>query len=76
MTTLLQAVRTVKSPTLPRDDEDAKLREAWDPDGYFTEVDAAVLASAKPDRPVNMRSGVDAFLCSPELARFIAARRI
>jgi hypothetical protein len=66
MTTVLTAVRTVKTPTLPRDDEDVDLAAA----------DAAVFASAENRRPVNMRSGVDAFRCSPELARLIASGRI
>jgi hypothetical protein len=59
MNSLPTAVKVVKDPVLPRDDD-----EEQEP-----EVDRA-------GRPVTMRTGLERFMCSPELARFIAATRI
>ena len=69
MSNLPQSVRTVKTPVFPRplpgEDEEK-----------MCAVDAAVFASATDRRPVNPRRGLERFMCSIELARFIASWRI
>ena len=65
MDSVPQSVRTVKTPRVPRPDEEEDCA-----------ADLAVFASAKDRRPVNLRTGVDSYLISLELARWIASRRI
>ena len=69
MSTLPQSVRTVKTPDFPKplpgEDEETACA-----------ADLAMFASATDCRPVNPRKDVEGYVCSAELAWFIAARRI
>ena len=69
MFSLPQSVRTVKTPVFPQP-------LPGDDDEQMCAADAAVFASATDRRPVHPRTNLESFVCSPELARFIAAWRI
>jgi hypothetical protein len=78
MTTLPECVRTVKSPKLPKPEEEDRL-EALEEQAevdWLAESRLMRMGVSEFDPPVTMRTGVEAFMCSPELAAFIAARRI
>lgn len=67
MDSLLEAVKVVKTPTLPRDDEE----------DCGCPADLRMAAVDDSRRPVTIRSGgLERFMCSPELAHLIAATRI
>ncbi len=66
MDSLLEAVKVVKTPTLPRDDEE----------DCGCPADLRMAAVDNSRRPVTPRTGLADFMCSIELARFIAATRI
>ena len=56
MDSLLEAVKVVKTPTLPRDDEE----------DCGCPADLRLAALDRSRRPVTIRSGVDGYLISPE----------
>jgi hypothetical protein len=73
MSSLIEAVKVVKDPVLPRDDDEEQEPEV---DRLMYEAAALRARIDAAGRPVTMRTGLERFMCSPELARFIAATRI
>ncbi len=65
MDSVLRDVRTVKTPRIPRPDEEEDCA-----------TDRAMVAAAKDRRPVDPHRSMESYMVSPELAHFLAYGRI